>query len=156
VIADVFARFTLCEQGLTPSFASGPFDALDAVTTSRLRDAYELLLVPRDGLDDDFDGLPPAGPDLVAIVDPDERLAALQDAVLDAYPSGGSAGQAGGLAPLPEHPVGMDPTAQFFARVLIPVTADAPPQRDGEDVVVDNWSRRFVPSTRLIQRWLGI
>jgi hypothetical protein len=156
VIADVFARFTLCEQGLTPSFAAGPFDALDAVTTSRLRDAYELLLVPRDGLDDDFDGLPPAGPDLSAIADPDERLAALQDAVLDAYPSGGSAGQAGGLPPLPEHPVGMDPTAQFLARVLIPVTADAPPQRDGEDVVVDNWSRRFVPSTRLIQRWLGI
>lgn len=155
VIADVFLRFVACEQGYTPSFATGPYDALDSVTTSRLRDAYELQLVPRDGLDDDFDGLPPSGPDLAGIADPDERRAALQDAVLDGWPEGGTAGRADALPPLPEHPVGIDPTAQFVARVLIPVTADEPPERDGGGVVVDNWARRFVPSARLVQRWLG-
>jgi hypothetical protein len=155
VVADVFLRFIACENGFTPSFASGPFDALDAVATSRLRDAYELLLIPRDGLDDDFDGLPPPGPDLAAIADPEERQAALHDAVLDSWPAAGTAGQAGTLAPLPEHPTGADPTAQFIARVLIPVTAGLPPERDGAGVVVDNWSRRFVPSIRLLQRLIG-
>ena len=156
VIADVFLRFIACESGLTPSFASGPFDALDAVTTSRLRDAYELLLVTRPGLDDDFDGLPPAGTDLSAIADADERRAALQDAVLDGWPEEGTAGQANALPPLPEQPTGLDPTAQFLARVLIPVSAGTPPARDGAGVVVDNWSRRFVASTHLLQRLLGI
>ena len=149
-------RFIACESGLTPSFASGPFDALDAVTTSRLRDAYELLLVTRPGLDDDFDGLPPAGTDLSAIADADERRAALQDAVLDGWPEEGTAGQANALPPLPEQPTGLDPTAQFLARVLIPVSAGTPPARDGAGVVVDNWSRRFVASTHLLQRLLGI
>ena len=156
VVADVFVRFVACEQGLTPSFAAGPFDALDAVATSRLRDAYELLLVARDGLDDDFDGLPPAGEDLAAIGDPDARRAALQDAVLAAWPAAGTAGTADALAPLPEHPRGIDPTAQLLARVLIPVGAGDPPTRDGAGVVIDNWPRRFVPSNRLLQRWLGI
>jgi hypothetical protein len=126
---------------------------------SRLRDAYELLLVPRDALEEDFDGLPRPGPDLEGIADPAERVAALQDAVLDAWPTGGAAGHAGALEPPPEHPLGVDPTAHFLARVLIPVIAGAPgeaPERDGDAVVVDNWARRFVPSTRLIQRWLGI
>jgi hypothetical protein len=156
VVADVFLRFVACERGLTPSFAAGPFDALDAVSTSRLRDAYELLLVPRDGLDDDFDGLPPAGEDLSAIEDPDARRSALQDAVLAAWPEGGSAGLADALAPLPEHPRGIDPTAQLLARALIPVGTDDPPERDGAGVMIDNWPRRFVPSNRLLQRWLGI
>lgn len=156
VVADVFVRFVACEQGFTPSFASGPYDALDSVTTARLRDAYELLLVPRDGLDDDFDGLPPGGPELADIADPDERRAALQDAVLEGWPEGGTAGRSDSLPPLPEHPVGIDPTAQFLARVLIPVTGDAPPERDGGGVVVDNWARRFVPSAHLLQRWLGV
>lgn len=156
VVADVFVRFLACEHGLTPSFADGPYDALDAVATSRLRDAYELLLVPRDGLDDDFDGLPPTGEDLSEVADADERRAALQDAVLAAWPEGGSAGEADALPPLPEHPRGIDPTAQLLARVLIPVGGGDPPERDGAAVLVDNWPRRFVPSTRLLQRWLGI
>ncbi len=155
VIADVFLRFIACENGFTPSFASGPFDALDAVATSRLRDAYELLLIPRDGLDDDFDGLPLPGTDLAAIADPDERRAALQDEVLDGWAPSGNAGQAGALAPLPEHPTNVDPTALFVARVVIPVTGGPLPERDGTAVVVDNWSRRFVPSTRLLLRLIG-
>jgi hypothetical protein len=155
VVADVFLRFVACETGLTPSFASGPFDALDAVATSRLSDAYELLLVARDALDDDYSGLPDPGPDLAAIADPDARRAALQDAVLGAWSASGRSGQEGQLAPAAEHPRDFDPTAVFLARVLIPATADLPPQRDGGAVLVDNWSRRFIPSIALLGRWLG-
>lgn len=160
VIADVFLRFVACEQGYTPSFASGPYDALDAVANSRLRDAYELLLIPREGLDNDdpadvHHGLPLRGPDLAAIADSDARRAALQDAVLDGWPTGGS-GQANTLPPLPEHPQGSDPTAQFLARMLIPVAASDPPTRIDAPVLVDNWARRFVPSAQLLQRWIGI
>lgn len=156
VVADVFIRFIACTEGFTPSFASGPFDALNAVTTSRLRDAYELLLVARtDGLDDDFDGLPAPGPDLAAIADLAQRRAALQDAVLDAWVDSGRSSQEGQLPPPAGHPPELDPTALFLARVLVPVTADNPPQRDGTAVLVDNWSRRFVPSAGLIARWLG-
>jgi hypothetical protein len=75
--------------------------------------------------------------------------------VLAAWTASGRSGQQGQLAPLPEHPRDLDPTAVFLARVLLPVTPDDPPQRDGTAVLVDNWSRRFVPSTGLMLRWLG-
>jgi hypothetical protein len=146
VIADVFVSFVACPTGLTPSFASGPFDALDAVATSRVRDAYELSAVARDGLDDDFDGLPEPGPDLAAIADVGERRARLHDAILASYPARGRPGQ--------PDPV---PDEVFLARVLIPVGAADPPVRGpvGAGVVVDNWGRRFVASAFLLARWLG-
>ena len=162
VIADVFLRFVACRHGLTPSFASGPYDALDAVATSRLEDAYELLLIPRPGLDNDdpaeiHSGLPARGPDLASLSDDAARGAAVQDAILDAWPKQGRSASAADLAPLAEHPIGLDPTAQFLARVLLPVTAGSNPvERQSTAVVVDNWSRRWVPSSQLIQRWLSI
>jgi hypothetical protein len=156
VVADVFVRFVACARGLTPAFASGPFDALDAVATSRVRDAYELQLVAREGLDDAFDGLPSPGPDLAGIADPAARRARLQDAILDSYPASGRAGSPGELDPLPEHPLGVDRTAVFVARVVIPVGAANPPARDGATALVDSWSRRFVPSAVLLGRWAGI
>jgi hypothetical protein len=155
IVADVFLRFVACEQGLTPSFASGPYDALDSVATSRLQDAYELQLIARDALDNDFSGLPDPGPDLAGIADPAARRAALQDTVLAAWDASGRSGQQGQLAPAPETPQGLDPTAIFLARVAIPATPDDPPQRDGTAVLVDNWSRRFVPSIALLMRWIG-
>src|SRR5262245_25949839 len=33
VVADVYLRFAACPRGLTPAFAGGPFDALNAVAT---------------------------------------------------------------------------------------------------------------------------
>lgn len=155
VVADVFVRFVGCAQGFTPSFASGPYDALDAVATARLRDAYELLLVLRPGLDGAFDGLPDPGPDLAAIADPAERRARLHDAVLAAYPPSGRAGSAGELEPLREHPNGVDRSAVYLARVLLPVGAGDPPARTAEAVRVDNWRRRFLPGVALISRWIG-
>lgn len=159
VVADVFLRFVACPRGLTPSFAAGPFDALNAVSTSRVRDAYELLLIPRQGLDNDYDGLP-AAPGASVIGDTtataEARHAAMQNAVLAAYFASGRSGNAGQLAPLPEQPSGLDPTAVFIGRVLIPVAAADPPQRQGTAVLVDNWSRRFIPSAALLAQWTGI
>jgi hypothetical protein len=156
VVADVFVRFVACARGLTPSFASGPFDALNAVATSRVRDAYELHLAAREGLDNGFDGLPAPGPDLAGVADPAARRARLQDAILDGYPASGRAGSPGELDPLPEHPQGLDRTSVFLARVVIPVGAANPPARAGAAVVVDGWARRFVPSALLLGRWVGI
>jgi hypothetical protein len=156
VVADVFLRFVACARGLTPSFATGPFDALNAVATSRVRDAYELHLAARQDLDTGRDGLPSPGPDLASVADPAARRAQLQDAILDAYPPSGRAGSPGELDPLPEHPLGIDRTSVFLARVVIPVGAANPPARDGAAVVVDSWSRRFVPSALLMGRWVGM
>ena len=156
VVADIYVRFVACERGLTPSFAAGPFDALDAASTSRLRDAYELHLIARaDGLDEDFDGLPDQGPDLAGIADVDARRAALQDAILAAYPARGRAGRQGAIEPPAGHPPGLDATAVVLARVLIPVGPADPPQRIDEPVQIDNFSRRFVPTAMLIARWIG-
>ncbi len=163
VVADVYVRFVSCENGLTPSFAAGPFDALDAVAPSRLRDAYELHLIARgDGLDVDnpdpakrFTGLPDLGPDLAATADVNQRRAALQDFVLSSYPVSGVAGSADAMAPPAGHPPDLDPTAVFLARVLIPVGPGNPPQRTNEAVCIDNFSRRIVPSATLLARWVG-
>jgi hypothetical protein len=155
VVADVFVHFVACPRGLTPSFATGPFDALDAVAISRVRDAYELQLVPRDGLDDAFDGLPAPGPDLAGIADLSERRARLQDAILDSYPASGRAGSPGELDPLPEHPAGIDRTSIFVARVIVPVGPADPPARSGNAVPTDGWRRRFVSSALLVARWIG-
>lgn len=155
VVADVYLRFVACEQGRTPSFATGPYDALDAVATSRLRDAWELLMQPRAGLDDAFAGLPDPGPDYPAIADAAERRARLHDAILDAYPASGRAGSADALEPLAEHPEGVDRSAVFLARVLIGVGAADPPARNAAPVRVDNWRRRFIPALSQLARWAG-
>lgn len=156
VIADVFVRFVTCRQALTPAFASGPFDALDAVQTSRLRDAFEVHLVLRgDGLDDDFNALPQQDRDLAGLT-PAARRDAMHDAVLDGWPDlAGNSGAAGALAAPPGHPPGLDPTAVFLARVFLPVVAGNPPARSG-DAIVDNGGRRVLPHLGLLAGALGL
>lgn len=171
VVADVFLSFVACPRGLSPAFAAGPFDALNAVSVSRLRDAYELQMVLRPGLDDAFTGLP-AAPGAVSIAGESEAQAqareaavgdltpasqaahnaALQDAVLYGYPRRGD----GAPEPGPEHPLGMDPSAVFVARVLIPVADDDATTRAGGALLVDNYSRRFLPGNALLARWGGL
>ncbi|MCP5227338.1 hypothetical protein [Accumulibacter sp.] len=156
VIADVFVRFVTCRQALTPAFASGPFDALDAVQTSRLRDAFEVHLVLRgDGLDDNFDGLPQQDRDLSALT-PAERRAALHDVVLDGWPDISGSGDATGELPAaPGHPPGLDPTAVFLARVFVPVAVGDPPARSG-DAIVDNGRRRVLPHLGMLAGAMGL
>jgi hypothetical protein len=159
VVVDVFVRFVACPRGLTPSFAAGPFDALNAVSTSRVRDAYELQMIPRSGLDDAYDGLPvPPGDPVISDpqAEPALRRTALQDAVLSSYAASGRSGNAGQLAPLPEQPLGLDPTAVFLARVLIAVESGDPPVRQGDAVLVDNWRRRIILSAALLAQLAGM
>jgi len=40
-------RFAVCNRGLTPAFAAGPYSATDYAVPARLADAFELVLVPR-------------------------------------------------------------------------------------------------------------
>jgi hypothetical protein len=172
VVADVFLRFVACPRGLTPAFASGPFDALNAVSVSRLRDAFELHLVPRHNLSDTGLGLPlragaftlPVAEETAAealareaamddpSADATVRRAALQDAVLNGYQRRGDAELQRG----PEHPPTVDASAVFIARVLIPVDPGDPTTRTGSAVVVDNHSRRFLPGLGVLARWTGI
>jgi hypothetical protein len=146
LVADVFLRFTACRVGLTPSFAAGPYDALNAVATARLQDAYALRLVARTALDDDFDGLPAPAP--ARPVDADARRDALQDAVLDAWPVG-AVPPAAPPAALDD----LDPTELFLGRLFLPVDAGAPPARTAGAPVVDNHGRRFLPTLALLGQW---
>lgn len=101
LIADVFVRFVVCENGKTPAFAAGPFDALDAVQPSRLRDAFEFALVIRGEAGVrrqallDGDPTPPVipVPDARELLlglpaDPAARLTAIEDLIFDAYREG--------------------------------------------------------------------
>lgn len=162
VVADVFVRFVTCERGKTPAFAAGPFDALDAVTPSRLRDSYELTLVVRK------EAAPPLPqspwPDLAAIASADGEEAAhaaLHEAVFGAWREGTDWWNLDGPVPLPEHTSGQDTTAVFLARLVVPATQGAtdedPPERTpGEAVQVDNDSRAFVYTANALARWLGL
>ena len=160
LVADVFLRFAQCAVGLTPSFAAGPFDALNAVSTARIRDAYELQLVPRSGLSDVQRGLPlPPGAAVLGdtTAAPELRRNAAQDAVLAAYiASGHTGGAADGLPPGPEHPPNMDTSAVFIARVLLPVDAADPPARAADAPLVDNYARRFLPPVPLLAQWANL
>lgn len=160
VVADVYLRFGACPVGLSSSFATGPFDALNAVSTSRLRDAYELQLVPRAALDDSYSGLP-LPPAAAVLGNPagsaTDRRNALQDAVLSAYGGTGHVGGNGDFGRSAEQPTGVDPSAVFLARVLIPVTvaAGSPPVRSATAPLVDNFGRRFLPPAALFAQWAG-
>ena len=157
VVADVFVRFVVCERGKTPAFASGPFDALDAVVPSRLRDYYELELVIRKEADPP---LPQSQwPLFAGIEEPASQRTATHNAILDAWRDGPDAWTNQGLVPLPEHAVGQETTSVFLARITIPATTGAPgerPQRTADQVQVDNDSRPFIYSSGVVASVLGL
>jgi hypothetical protein len=115
VVADVYLAFAACERGKTPAFATGPFDALDAVAPSRVRDGYELSLIPVAPTDlppDPWKDLSAAG------VDARKRLA--QATLLDTHPL--PAFKERGVPARPDlYPPEVDPSAVLLARLFIPV-----------------------------------
>jgi hypothetical protein len=164
VVVDVFLRFLVCERGRTPAFASGPFDALDAAQPSRLRDSAEVLLVARSGSAPVFPADPYADLDsgLDAIADPAEREQMrrhrLRQTVFNAWNETDSPGA---RPRPPEVPEGVDPTAVFLARVVLPAdeppaSNTAPPRRAGEPVRVDTASRLFALTPRALAAWLDL
>jgi len=153
VVVDVFLSADSCARGKTPAFATGPFDALDAVVPSRLADGFNLTLVPRaEGPPDPIPAprnfWPPAN------ASRDDLLRA----VLGSWEAAPATADES-LEPLAEHVEGQDPTAVLLARVAIPVilAADAPgtarPElKLTERVSVDNSPRPFIA---LPGKWLG-
>ncbi len=154
VVVDLFIRFISCERGKTPAFATGPFDALDALTTSRLRDYYELELVLRK------EGNPPLPvtkwPDLAAVKKAD-RVQTLREAIFNSWPKGTDPNQLDANPNDPEPAVeyveGQDNSSVFLARIVIPATRTTDeklPARTKAPVTVDNDARLFVYPPRAL------
>ncbi len=158
IVVDVFLRYVACEVGRTQTFANGPFDATDATSASRLRDAWEVTLRLRD------EPSPPAPsprpewlPGTPAGADAADHA---REAILDAWTlvSDRDAGT-GKLARLPEHPPGQDPTSVLLARLVV----EAAQQPDGsvtrssaERVAVLNHLRRFAYPVGVVARLAGL
>lgn len=162
IVGDVFIRFVVCPNSLTPAFASGPFDALDAVSAARLRDAYELSFVLRqEQTTPQSPSLPlPVNnwPDLSSLATPDARRAALHEAIFNAWPTDSVSSETS-PEPLLEYVANQDRSAVFLARVSI--AASRPPQPSASiipirpaamTVTVDNDSRLFVYRERAMAR----
>jgi len=155
LVADVFMRFVECGRRLSPALASGPYDALDAVAPSRLRDGFELALVIRTeaqerraAIADALDPLPeiprPGANERwqeLLEMDPGPRLAAMRADVLSNWREGTEFWENDRPPRLPEHlpadisyeaddplEVGRDTTSVLLARVRIEV--DEPPGSD--------------------------
>ncbi len=159
LIIDVFLRFAACDRGKTPAFATGPFDALDAVQPSRIRDGFELRLVPRGETDPPLpvDYWAPAGE-----VPRGERRARLRQLIFGAWDQ---------FRPRDENdPAGNDPVVPdwfdprntkhwlFLARLEIPCIdggIDRPAVRDvTRRVEVHNERRSFVYSAAALAQLL--
>ena len=110
-----------CGRGKTPSLASGPFDALDALVPARLAEEPELDLVLRaEGAPADIptpENFWPA---------PNANRDTKLKAVLGSYDLGLTGGLDEGPEPLTEHvDGGNDLSAVLLARIAIPVTLAA-------------------------------
>lgn len=146
LVVDVFLRFVVRERGRTPAVAAGPFDALDAVTPSRLRDGSELHLVARSEPADQLPTKLPRDPwGSISTLPVADRAAALHRLMFDAW-QGTQARSGGDLNPSPEHRPNQPTTDLFLARLILPATlatggvirtADA-------TVTVENQHRQFI------------
>lgn len=141
---DVFARFCTCPRGLTPAFAAGPYDALDAVRPARLRDGVEVFLAIRSRASRP---LPPAAV-APAWNDPQDRQRRLDGG----WREGTDRYTAGRPDPLPEHGDDVDPTAVLLARLAVPVdlAGPLPALMPAGVVIVDNAVRRMIPAIGLM------
>jgi hypothetical protein len=154
VVADVFLSAAECGRGKTPSLASGPFDALDALVPARLAEQPELTLVLRaEGAPADIPTPENFWP--APNASRDNKLMA----VLGSFDLGLTSGLDEGPEPLSEHVDGENLSAVLLARIAIPVTlaADAPtgtrPVLDlAQRARADNSLRPFI---FLPGKWLG-
>lgn len=164
VVADVFLSAKPCGRGKTPSFASGPFDALDALVPARLAETPQLDLVLRLEGNIPPDGGPAVAGDIPVPHNfwpsPGASADVLRDAVLGSWNIGFGTNAGETLSPLQEHVEGKEPSAVLLARVMLPVTLDRgasgtpPPQLDTtRRVLIDQTIRPIIHSPG---KWLGI
>ena len=152
VVADLFLSVADCGRRKTPSFAQGPFDALDALVPARLAEEPSFELVLR------AESEPPKPRNDWAAGSTSET--AQREAVLDGYRSRSvDDGYEGELPLLVEQVDGRDRSAVLLARITIPVTlaansaADKRPVLDlAKQVAADNDLRPFIYHPG---KWLG-
>jgi hypothetical protein len=134
LLADLYLRFAACERGKTPAFATGPYDALDAVAPSRVRDGYELKLFPQPHPKRDPDPWTGAS-----------GTRAVQDELLGrAYPADERLWEDDRrVKPPRHHHPRADPTAVLLARLFVPVRDDGYARDAAAPVRVDNHLRPF-------------
>lgn len=164
VVADVFLAAQPCGRGKTPSFASGPFDALDALVPARIGETGHLELVLRMEGNPDPDGGPGVPGDIPKPnnfwpgegASADDKL----EAVLASWNVGFSTNANESLDGLQEHVAGKEPSAVLLARVMIPVTLDraspttvGPTLEPTQAVAVDQALR---PLIYFPGKWLGL
>jgi hypothetical protein len=162
-VVDVFLRFHPCERGYTPAIAAGPFDALDAVAASRVRDGAELSLLLREekAVAGDQPQAPPLPgaqwPELPAGTPPEGRGAAIRDDILDAWREGDEFSTRVGGRRLREHAVTQDGTEIFLARLVVPALPSGEDRLHDDKkrvISVNNAARRFVYSAGALARWI--
>jgi hypothetical protein len=149
VVADVFLSAGNCPRAKTPAFATGPFNALDAVIPARIAEQAKLELVLR------AEAAPTPIPKNfwpAATATNADKLAA----VLGSWEPAPATTDAG-FPPLAEQVDGHDSAAALLARVSIPVTlgpnpGDRPAIDTTRPVTVDNNLRPFI---FLPGKWLG-
>jgi hypothetical protein len=128
VVADVFLAAERCGRGKTPSFASGPFDALDALVPARIGETGHLELVLRMEGNPDPEGGPGVPGDIPKPKNfwpgAGANAGAMLEAVLGSWNVGFSSNANESLDGLQEHVPGKEPSAVLLARVMIPVTLD--------------------------------
>jgi len=169
IVVDVFLRYRPFPRGKTPAFATGPFEALDAVQQARTQDGYELRLYIRNGT------LPaPANPwpDLSGATIT-ERERKLREAIFNAWHGERPALKAALNAdPVTPREWADDPTWTLLARAAIkaqPGAGTAPPTRvfppppvsppgspAPDPVVVSNDLRPFCITAGALARWIGV
>jgi hypothetical protein len=125
------------------------------VQPSRLRDGYELSLVPRRlGLP-----LPESQlPELEDATEPEARIRKLQEHLFAAWRETDRNWNERGLTPLREHVAGQDASSVYLARVAIPATrtgSSRPVRVPDAPVRVDNHTRQFVYTASAVARVLG-
>lgn len=153
IVVDLFARFVVCERGKQPAFATGAFDALDAIAPSRLRDSSCLELVIRT------EGAVPVPtspfPDL-SDLPVDEAKRRFLDCKLTQSWRETSAwrGVDNTLEPQPWHAPGQDGSELLLARLLIRCDQTTLARIPDTPVICDNYLREFSYATAELA-WLA-
>lgn len=146
VIVDVFIKFAGCERGKQPAFATGNFNALDALAPSSIRDSYQLDLVIREETD-----LPEPEygfPNLSGLDAEQLRINVYNYKLQQAWKESTAwKGPGNTLESTGEYVTGQDGTEVLLARLTIPAT-NPPLQRDTNvNIGIDNHIRLLVFST---------
>lgn len=173
VVADIFLSAHGCGRGKTPSFATGPFDALDALVSARVAENPKLELVLRCEGNPDPDRPLSAGAQPGDIPKPQNfwpkagtDAKAQLDAVMGSWDHGAADSANENLKPLAEHVWNQEFSAILLARIAIPVTVKvemdnsvSPPREvtvttfdPSKQMLVDNSIRPFI---YLPGKWFG-